>query len=113
MKPTQATGRALAERGADLAASHADAVTPNWSAAARDALESFLRNNPHQRFTAADVCRTAEAAGLPIPPDRRAWGSVFNIASKSGRIVRVGVTTSPERAHHNGFVTEWREGAPK
>lgn len=71
------------------ATAHADRETPGWSTTAEKFLLAFAgRGKP---FIAEDVVAAARLdPTFPAPPDERAWGSVFNAASRRGQIVKVG-----------------------
>lgn len=89
------TGRKLAEDGAQRAADHADRVIASWSERAGDALTAFVKSGAE--FTSEDVREYAEQAGLPAPPDGRAWGAVILRARKAGliRLVRYSPGRNP------------------
>lgn len=68
-------GHALGIEGASRAIEHADRVEQGWSDLARGFMAGFIRQRPY--FTSEDVWLAAEAAGIPRPPDRRAWGGII------------------------------------
>jgi len=60
---------------------HADVVSPRWGDKAWSFLVDHARANVS--FTAEDVRMLAERSGeVPPPPDKRAWGGVFQRASR-------------------------------
>ena len=77
-----------ADEGMTRAVEHADRVEPAWSERALDALWAYHLN--HDEFTAEDAREKMHAAGLPYPPDGRAWGAVFKRAASLGWISRIG-----------------------
>lgn len=86
--------RAKALDGMTRAVEHADAVTPDWSSAALDALRAYVAAYGAP-FT-AEMARTFCHAhyGLPTPPDGRAWGAVFKRAA-ARKIIRSTGTYAP------------------
>ena len=96
--------QAAMQDGIDKAVEHADAVEMGWSGQARAALNEFIRLHPTP-FTSADVIAYADETGLPKPPDRRAWGSVFQKASRDGAIRKVGYVPHPHR--HLSPAVQW------
>ena len=93
------TPETLRDAGILEAVEHADAVTPRWSERAFDALVDFLRA-PRAGFMAEDVRAYAENRGLPVPPDPRAWGGVFQPAARAGLIQKAGYDTSRNAHAH-------------
>lgn len=89
-----AQARARADDGIQRAVTHADAVEPSWSDRALNALLWYAsatgggeRPGP---FLIEDMRACAYLAGLPPPPDGRAWGAVVQRAARAGHIVQVG-----------------------
>lgn len=65
------------------------AVTANWTHRAFAALEHYART--HREFMGEDVRQWAHHdAGLPMPPDGRAWGFVIVRGLKEGLYECVG-----------------------
>lgn len=78
--------RAARDAGIAQAAEHAG---PTWG----DNALSFLTNYAQTAvgpFLSEDVVAAAERWQMAAPTDKRAWGSVFQTASKRGLIKRVG-----------------------
>lgn len=100
----------LAERlrddGIARASEHADNVVPTWSMVARGYMELFARRGTD--FMAEDVRAYAESRGFALPPDRRAWGSIFQRAAKKGIIRRVGYAPNKDPGSHCSPKSVWR-----
>ena len=75
-----------------------------WSTLAYLALLEFAAANA--RFTAEDARLGAHKAGLPLPPDARAWGGVFKRAVRKGLITPDGY--GPRRCGHMTPTIVWR-----
>ncbi len=81
--------RARRDDGMERAGRHADAEHKDW----RDKALGYVRlyavasTGP---FLTEDVRVEAEKDGLPLPPDRRAWGSVLQRAAREGIVTRAG-----------------------
>lgn len=83
-----------AEAGATAAAEHADRVHDGWSDCALIIVRSYCRARPGAQLIAEEVIDHAHrVAGLPLPPDTRAWGSVILRAKREGLIRKVGYRT--------------------
>lgn len=95
----------LAEQGMARAVDHADRKDPGWSERAFEALLAFTVTTDGE-FTAERARAACHESGLAQPPDARAWGAVFNKASKRGHIVRVGY--APRACGHNTPTIVWR-----
>ena len=98
-----ATGEDLKQIGMRQAVSHADSTIPKWSTNALQYVKDFQPGC----FLAEDVRYFAEADGLPIPPSKRAWGSVMTAARKLGYIKSIGyrLVTNPDA--HRTPATYW------
>lgn len=90
--------------GISRSVDHADRKEPNWSDRALEILASYARCCPGQ-FMAEDVRDNSDRAGLPKPPDPRAWGAVFQRARKSGLIEMVGY--APAKSSNCSPKTLW------
>ena len=99
-----AEAKARADQGMTSAVERADSEQPGWSDQAYDTLLAFLTAG--EEFTAERARAACHAAGLSAPPDARAWGAVFNKASKRGFIVKVGY--APRACGHNTPTIVWR-----
>ena len=96
-----ANARALAKAGAASgigeADAHADAVANGWTTAADAAVIDFLQSvSVGTAFQACEVRIRAEAKGMPLPPDRRAWGGAMRRAKHAGLIEAVGTAMSKD-----------------
>lgn len=101
-------GAAGAAAGAQLAADHADKATDtSWSARAMLALLQFAKARPSSAFMTEDARAAAEKNGLPLPPDRRAWGHVVRAASAAGHIQHVGYDRQKAANCHSSPKSLW------
>lgn len=75
----------MGERGARMAADHADAEIEGWSERAYRLLSEYAVT--HYEFMTEDVREWAHRIGLPKPPDGRAWGAVTLRAVKACLLV--------------------------
>jgi len=78
-------GHAAAKSAAD----HADREIPLWTIRAGAHFRHFavMVKRP---FLTEEARKHAEALGLPIPPDGRAWGHVAKAAQRNGVVVSAG-----------------------
>lgn len=102
--------RAARDAGIQQAAQHAEEVEPNWGDVAYEALRVFAagKRASGQPFTSEDVRSSIAAAGVPVPPHLRAWGSVFQRAARAGMIEKVGIVESRAAHCHCAFVAAWK-----
>lgn len=101
-------GQQLAIFGADTAASHADRVHGSWSDMAWQFLMQFGQSRKGQPFMAEDVRAHAELRkAVPLPPDGRAWGSIFMRASKAALIRRIGYAPMKDPKCHANPKAVW------
>lgn len=116
MENNRELGRALRDAGIRTAAEHADEVTPAWGERAFCMLVEYVAGPGRTaEFTGEAVRRWAEGRGLPLPPDKRAWGAVMSRAIRNGMIERAGITSSEDPISHRGLRTTWRrcDGGPR
>jgi len=109
MFPTPKPKRDLAEelklKGMTDALNHANGVNPGWGAGA----EAFYRRHVNVRMksgentTTEEVRELAYAAGIPVPPDCRAWGHIAKALIKDGSLWRVGTSVHRNPAAHKGL----------
>lgn len=99
-------GKALADKGIKAAVDHADRVVKGWSDQAYATLLSYAAISP-VGFTAEDVREFAEKAGVPQPPNAKAWGGPFKRARIAGRIRRVGFGTARFSQAHGAPKALW------
>ncbi len=90
--------QARAERDAAIASvmAHADRETPDWSENAYQFIRLYARK-ADKPFIGNDIVCNAEAWGLTMPDDNRAWGGPIKRAIKEGVIVRVGYVPAVHR----------------
>jgi hypothetical protein len=94
----------LAERGAALAAEHADREHCGWTEQALEAFKTYAAT--HSQFTTEDV--VAAAVAVPVPPEKRAWGQVALLAKKQGVIIKAGFCTAKMTQAHCRPVSLWQ-----
>lgn len=104
--------RAARDAGIQRAVDHAEAVVPRWADTAFAFLLTYLAGQSG-RFTSEDV-RLAASSTVPVPPNERAWGGIFQKAAKRGLIVRDGYTSARDPKVHCNVVTVWvpAKGSP-
>lgn len=108
--PSISTARIYRDSGMTRAADHADAVVGGWSDAAYQFLLDFVGANRDENFMTERVRLLAEASGLALPPDNRAWGAVTSRAVRQGLIRRVGY--APAQTGHCRPMPVWRKATP-
>lgn len=88
---------AKSERDAAMAsvAKHADDACHRWTVLAFQWITTYAI--AHREFVSEDCTAAALAAGIPAPPDDRAWGAPFARAAKQRIIVRIGYGVSKRR----------------
>lgn len=85
-----AVARVRRDDGIQRAVDHADRVSHAWSVLAYQTLIAFLQHRAY-RFLAQEFVEYAEdVERIPIPPDKRAWGSIIQRAARAGLIVKAG-----------------------
>lgn len=97
-------GLALAQAGGEAAAAAAGHA---WFEHAYDAFVRFAHK--HKVFTTEDARIYAHNyAGVPVPPDARAWGPVANKAMRDGLVSKVGHSSGILKQCHAGTKTLWK-----
>jgi hypothetical protein len=96
--------RAARDSGMQQALDHAQAENPDWKTVAYTWLIGYAKTHPS--FISEDVGDAYEAAGLPAPPTRRAWGSLYTKAAREGYITQDGMGRS--RMRHASICPRWR-----
>lgn len=88
---------AKAERDTAMAsvAKHADVIVFRWCDLAFGWVKTYAL--AHREFISEDCTAAAEAAGIPVPPDTRAWGVPFARAARQNIIRRIGYGVSRRR----------------
>lgn len=92
-------GAALRDEGVALAD---EAATDWWRSCADRAINTLAATG--RPFTADDV----RELGVPDPASPKAWGARFLMASRQGRIVRVGYQPSRRASVHAHPVAVWQ-----
>lgn len=100
-------GRTGRDAGMARSTAHADDCHADWSAMAYFSVRNFIRKYD-ANFTAEEVRSWAHAKGLPMPPDGRAWGSVFQRVAREKLIRKLGYRQAEGRACHMHPVTLWQ-----
>lgn len=103
---THSVERFARDTGISTAASHAERVTPGWKAGAYAFFVDFVAV-VNGSFMAEDVRLAADAAGLPKPPDGRAWGIVVTMAARAKLIRRIGYGPQKAIGCHMAPKTIW------
>lgn len=99
-------GAKLRDAGMQRAIDHADRVHGGtWAENAYSLLLSYASGR--SEFLAEDYRAAAIAAGLPTPPDLRAFGAVMVRAARSGVIRRIGFGTVKNKRAHRSICTIW------
>lgn len=75
--------------GIERAGEHADLEAKDWRKRAAEIIRQFAAEI-RAPFLTEDVLPYARAAGLPDPPDARAWGAAAQTARRLGYITAVG-----------------------
>jgi photosystem II stability/assembly factor-like uncharacterized protein len=96
--------KAARDIGMEKALAHAENTHAGWKHAAYHFLVLYAKQ--HAEFISEDVGDAHEAAGLPQPPTRRAWGSLYRKAAREGIIVQSGIGRS--RLRHATLCPRWR-----
>lgn len=78
------------DAGIQSAAEHAGHA---WNVLAYQFLEGFA-TAADRPFLIENVVTAAAEAGIPEPPDRRAWGGVVQRAHRAGKITKCGFAAS-------------------
>lgn len=97
------SARAARDAGMRQALEHAEAVHADWKTHAYTFLVQYAKS--HAEFISEDVGDAHERAGLPQPPTRRAWGSLYQKAAREGYIAQNGYGRS--RMRHASICPRW------
>lgn len=100
-------GRTGRDTGMARSSAHADDCHADWSSMAYFALRNFARKFDGN-FTAEHARAWMHSQGLPMPPDGRAFGSVFQRVAREGIIRKLGYRQAEGRACHMHPVTLWK-----
>lgn len=100
---TTAQGKSLRDAGMQQAAEHADREYDGWQDIALAAFREYART--HVTFTTEDV-RTANT-NVPVPPDKRAWGTVARRAVKESIVQKIGMVQAKSPTVHAMYVAHY------
>lgn len=90
--------RLARDDGMKRALDHAEEETPAWGELALAFLRCYAQKEP--AFAAYMVVMASENDGaFPIPPNSRAWGTVFRAAAKARIIENSGTTVEHPKRH--------------
>ena len=98
-------GRELKNEGIKQALETAEKKDENWGAKAYNFLCEYIKEN--KEFKAEEV-RMASLGHVPIPPSKRAWGSVIVMAKKNNLIIRKGYASVKNPRAHQAICTVWK-----
>lgn len=87
---TIASARERGHEAAEAAANHAERTIHDWIAQACRAVLIYAKCVEGQSWMVESARAFAEANGLPIPPDKRAWGHVVRKLRAEGKITSAG-----------------------
>lgn len=98
------------DEGIQRAVDHADRIEPSWSEQARWFALRFFKECEMSPVgvTTEDLREAAIAAGIPAPPDGRAWGGIVRALARRGLIRRIGFATARDPKVHCNMVALWR-----
>lgn len=111
-QPSLFTGQQLKEIGMQQAIDHADSQPPyNWSEKAFKFICSWLDMVPAgYQFLAEDIRQQAEhSRSIPLPPSRRAYGSLMVKARNMGLIKAIGTEKVRNPLAHQANATVWQK----
>jgi hypothetical protein len=87
----------------------ANRMFEGWAEDAYDQLKLFCQSRCNgETFLAEDIREFAGLNGLPVPPSKRAWGSVLRRAAFDRLIERVGYQKTKNPSAHRTPATLWR-----
>lgn len=101
-----ADGRALANLGMRSASGHAEKNMPGWTGMALDLLNEYPAPD---EFMCEDFRDWSARKGLPNPPSKRSFGTVFVLASKRNIITRVRYDQVTNKTAHMATASVWRK----
>ncbi len=109
LAPDVQAERIARDAGIAAAAAHANARAPLWTDQAFAFFRDFTADKPKGTpFMTEDVRVAAEKAGVPLPPDRRAWGAVATRAVAQKIIKRMGYAPQRSAGCHMAPKTLWK-----
>lgn len=101
------SGAQLRDAGMQLAADHAQQVSPGWNERAYSFLERFLKIK-HGSFMTEDFRAWAAAHGLEYPPTNRAFGGIITKAKNNGLIKHIGWDSVKNSKAHATPASVWQ-----
>lgn len=100
--------KAARDAGMRSVAQHADESRARWTDIAFDWICKYAEQN--SVFISEECTSAAMAAGIPSPPDDRAWGHPFQRASRELIIKKIGYGISNRR--HQSPTIKWNSLHP-
>lgn len=100
------TAREARDEGIRRAISHATKLDPVWREQALAHLRAF--SLLHAYVMCEQVRAVAEAAGLPPPPDKRAWGQIMVDGKRAKLVTKLGYVTATDPRVHCNPVGYWK-----
>ena len=96
-----------ATAGMMAALDNANKQSEDWGSKAAAMFAEYCNLFGHEPFMTEDVRDWSEANGLPLPPDKRAWGAIAASARKSGKIRSLGYAPQKSANAHRAPKTLW------
>lgn len=108
-QPDLFSAEALRDAGIKAAAEHADFEIPRWTDQAMEFLIRFLAESAlsSKEFMGEEVRLWSHDHGLPLPPSKRAWGSVMLMASRRNLIRAISTKKVRNPKAHCANATVW------
>jgi hypothetical protein len=101
------TREELRDAGMQQALDHANEVCEVWGETAYRYVVNYSRD--HDVFTSEQVRTESENSGeVPLPSDKRSWGSVMTRVVRSGYIVKIGIEIATDPKVHYSYITTWK-----
>lgn len=101
--------RELRDDGMRRAVDHANHVEPGWQERAIEHVRAFVMER--REFMCEDAREFAEARGMSLPPDNRAWGAVMTKCARLGLIVKDRLGYAKDPKVHMRPTSVWRSRA--
>lgn len=100
------TAREARDEGMDRAKAKVEQDMPRWYELAVEAVRQYALK--HREFMCESARARAEADGLAIPRDKRAWGHVMPMAAKRGYVEKIGQAQACDPKVHMNYAGLWR-----
>lgn len=100
------TAKEARDAGIQRSIDHATKLDPQWRAAALAHLRAYALANAYVMCEA--VRAVAEAAGLPPPPDKRAWGQIMVDGKRAKLVTKLGFVQATDPKVHCNPVGYWK-----